>query len=51
MEHCLRGGVGAIFTNGLASEVLSLSPQEQIDVTAAVVKYVGGRVPVMGNVV
>lgn len=50
MEHCLRGGVGAIFTNGLASEVLSLSPQEQIDVTAAVVKYVGGRVPVMGNV-
>ena len=50
IEHCLHGEVGAIFTNGLASEVLSLSPQEQIDVTAAVVKYVGGKVPVMGNI-
>lgn len=32
MEHCLRGGVGAIFTNGLRASALPPPPRNRSDV-------------------
>lgn len=50
-EFQIQAGIAALFTNGLASEALSLTVEEQIKTTAAVVQQAAGRVPVMGNIV
>ncbi len=50
-EYQIKAGIAALFTNGLASEALSLTAGEQIQTTAEVVKQAAGRVPVMGNIV
>jgi 4-hydroxy-tetrahydrodipicolinate synthase len=47
----LEAGIGSLFVNGLATEVLLTSKEEQISLAEATVKRVAGKVPVMGNIV
>ena len=50
VEYQIKAGIAALFTNGLASEALSLTTDELIETTRVVVEAAKGRVPVMGNI-
>lgn len=49
-EYQINAGVAGLFTNGVASEVFYLSPEEQIEATRTVVKQANGRIKIMANV-
>ncbi|MDR1077542.1 MAG: dihydrodipicolinate synthase family protein [Propionibacteriaceae bacterium] len=51
VERQVAVGVAGLFTNGLASESLSLDAAERVATTACVVEAARGRLPVMANVV
>ena len=51
VEYQIKSGIAGLFTNGLASEALSLSIEELIETTRVVVEATAGRVPVMANIV
>ncbi|MDR1386156.1 MAG: dihydrodipicolinate synthase family protein [Propionibacteriaceae bacterium] len=51
VERQVAAGVNGLFTNGLASESLSLDADERVATTACVVEAARGRLPVMANVV
>lgn len=48
-EYLIRCGVDGITFPGVASEVSTLTKQERLDLTAAVLDAVGGRVPVIAG--
>jgi 4-hydroxy-tetrahydrodipicolinate synthase len=50
VERQISAGVVGLFTNGLASEQLSLTREERAAVTSCVVECVNHRVPVMANI-
>lgn len=47
----VRAGVAGLFTNGLASEALSMNAEEQIEATRVAAEAAAGKIPVMGNIV
>lgn len=49
-EYQIKAEVAGLFTNGVASEVFYLSPEEQIEATKTVVTQANGRIKVMANI-
>jgi 4-hydroxy-tetrahydrodipicolinate synthase len=49
-EFQIKSGVNGLFTNGLASESLSLTSQEQVEITKFIAQTAAGKIPVMGNI-
>lgn len=49
-EFQVKCGINGLFTNGLASECLSMSVGEKENVTRIVCSQVQGRIPVMANI-
>ncbi|MFN6431848.1 4-hydroxy-tetrahydrodipicolinate synthase [Eubacterium callanderi] len=50
VAYQLQNGIKALFTNGIASESLSLTAEELIETTKTVVEAAGDRALVMGNI-
>lgn len=50
IDRQLEGGIRGLFVNGLATECLVTTREEQLAMAAETVKRVRGRVPVMGNI-
>lgn len=50
VDFQIESGIAGLFTNGLASECMSLTLEEKLEVTRIVCGQAAGRVPVMGNV-
>ncbi len=50
VEYQIKSGILGLFTNGLASEALSLTTDELIETTKVVVQASEGRAVVMGNI-
>ena len=50
-EFLIANGITGFFVNGLASEVLMMSIDEQVEAVKRAVKVAGGRVPVFANMV
>lgn len=50
VEFQVKSGIAGLFTNGLASECLSLTLEEKVNATEIICRQADGRIPVMGNV-
>ena len=50
VAYQLQNGIKALFTNGIASESLSLTAEELVETTKTVVEAAGDRALVMGNI-
>ena len=50
LEFQIAENIGGIFVNGLASEALLMSPEEQLSVVKKTAEVVKGKVPLMANV-
>lgn len=50
IDRQLEGGIRGLFVNGLATECLVTTREEQLAMAAETVKRVRGRIPVMGNI-
>lgn len=50
VEFQIKSGIAGLFTNGLASECLSLTLEEKVQAVKTVCEQAAGRVPVMANV-
>jgi 4-hydroxy-tetrahydrodipicolinate synthase len=49
IDFYLAAGVGGFFANCLSSEMYSISEDERLELTAHIVRYVNGRVPVVAT--
>ena len=50
VEQQVKSGVQGLFTNGLASECLSMTMEEKKEATRIVCSQTKGRIPVMSNI-
>ncbi len=50
IEFQIKSGIAGLFTNGIASECLFMTPEEQKSLMKFVAQTINGRVPLMANI-